>query len=107
MDLVVLQRDSDIMTRCWDAIEKGELPTDEDLLLFHWKGVRWLDCTSWNGIDALLTIDRKNHYPIRGIKDCLIIDECKEGVVRKKQGTVKTRVPRKTSSTDTKGKVPV
>ena len=79
MDAIVLQRlqtEVDIMVRCWGAIENGKMPTDEDLLLFNHKGVKWLSvCNGWNGIDSNLVIDRKYYYSIRGIKDCLIVPE--------------------------------
>lgn len=106
MNIIQLQREADAMERCFDSIEKGECPRDEDLLIFHWKGVRWLDCINqWNGIDTLLTIDRKHYYPIRAIKECLIINGSQEGMVFTEQRKIKTRVPRKKPSKGEGGKV--
>jgi hypothetical protein len=68
------QRHADIMERCFEGFERGELPSDDDLLYFHYKGVRMMNVAKlWNGLDANLTIDIRQFYPIREIKDCLII----------------------------------
>jgi hypothetical protein len=80
------QLHADIMQRCFDSIDRGELPSDEDLLMFHYKGVRLLTAANiWNGLDADLTIEDGYFYPIRGIKDCLIINHKDDVILRKKQ----------------------
>jgi hypothetical protein len=90
------QLHADIMERCFESIDKGELPSDEDLLMFHYKGVRLLSLANlWNGLDADLTIDTNHFYPIRGIKDCLIISNKEDVVLRKKQGKGKRVLPEK------------
>ena len=74
IQLQQMQKEADVMVRCWDSIENNTMPTDEDLLLFNHKGVRWLDASNkWGDIKINIVIDRKCYYPIRGIKDCLII----------------------------------
>jgi hypothetical protein len=86
------QRHADIMERCFESIERGELPSDDDLLYFHYKGVRMMNAFNlWNGLDADLTIDTRHFYPIRGIKDCLII--VADELLREKQGKDKELLP--------------
>ena len=74
MNLVRLQEEADAMVRCWDAIEKNTMPADQDLLLFNQKGARWLDVSNtWGDMKLNFVIDMKFYYPIREIKDCLIV----------------------------------
>lgn len=90
------QLHADIMERCFESIERGELPSDEDLLMFHYKGVRLLTAANlWNGLDADLTIEDGYFYPIRNIKDCLIINHKDDVVLPKKQGKGKRVLPKK------------
>jgi hypothetical protein len=90
------QLHADIMERCFASVDAGKLPSDEDLLMFHHKGARLLSCATknginyWNGLDAHLVIDLTCFYPIRGIKDCLIISNKDDDVLRKKPRKDKT-----------------
>lgn len=88
-----LQHPADIMERCFESIERGELPSDEDLLMFHYKGVRLVTAAQlWNGLDATLTIQEGHLYPIRGIKDCLIISNKEDDKKQRKKKDKKIKV---------------
>jgi len=65
--------DAIVMERCLDALEAGILPSDNDMLHFNHKGVKWMDAVGWKKLDENYVINRKCYYPIRLIKDCIII----------------------------------